>query len=51
MLNQAADALGLSHWTAANKRESKISPIKLGRRVLIEPTRLMEQGRGEKVVQ
>ena len=51
-LKEAADAVGLSHWTLRQYiREGKISAIKLGRRVLIEPAeleRLVEQGRGGK---
>jgi excisionase family DNA binding protein len=51
-LKEAADAVGLSHWTLRQYiREGKISAIKLGRRVLIEPAeleRLIDQGRGGK---
>ena len=49
-LRQAAEALGLSHWTLrAWVRQGKVQAVRLGRRVLIEPSelqRLIEQGRG-----
>jgi excisionase family DNA binding protein len=51
-LKEAAEAVGLSHWTLRQYiREGKVQAIKLGRRVLIEPgelERLIEQGRSEK---
>jgi excisionase family DNA binding protein len=53
-LKEAADAVGLSHWTLRQYvKQGKIHAIKLGRRVLIEPEelqRLIEQGRGGKQV-
>jgi len=49
-LKEAAETVGLSHWTLRQYiREGKIAAIRLGRRVLIEPgelERLVEQGRG-----
>ncbi len=51
-LRQAAEAVGLSHWTLrAYIRQGKIRGLKIGRRVLIEPSeleRLVRQGRIEK---
>ncbi len=51
-LKEAADAVGLSHWTLRQYiKQGKLHAIKLGRRVLIEPKelqRLIEQGRGGK---
>ncbi len=51
-LKEAAEAVGLSHWTLRQYiRQGKISAIRLGRRVLIEPSeleKLIEQGRGGK---
>jgi excisionase family DNA binding protein len=51
-LKEAAEAVGLSHWTLRQYvREGKVAAIRLGRRVLIEPSelqRLVEQGRGGK---
>jgi len=51
-LKEAAEAVGLSHWTLRQYiRDGKITAIRLGRRVLIEPSeleRLVEQGRGGK---
>ncbi len=48
-VESAAKVLSLSPWTIrAYIREGKIRPIRIGRRVLIEPTevrRLIEQGR------
>lgn len=48
-LRQAAEAVGLSHWTLrAYIRQGRIRAVKVGRRVLIEPSelqRLIEQGR------
>jgi excisionase family DNA binding protein len=50
-LKEAAEAVGLSHWTLRQYvREGKVKAIRLGRRVLIEPDelkRLVEQGRGK----
>jgi excisionase family DNA binding protein len=51
-LQEAAEAVGLSQWTLRKYvREGKIAAIRLGRRVLVEPSelhRLVEQGRGGK---
>jgi excisionase family DNA binding protein len=48
-LRQAAEAVGLSHWTLrAYARQGKIRAVRIGRRLLIEPgelQRLVEQGR------
>ena len=48
-LRQAAEAVGLSHWTLrAYVRQGKIRAVRIGRRLLIEPselTRLVEAGR------
>jgi len=48
-LRQAAEAVGLSHWTLrAYVRQGKIRAVKIGRRILIEPSelqRLIEEGR------
>ena len=48
-LKEAADAVGLSHWTLRQYvRQGKLHAIKLGRSVLIEPAelqRLIKQGR------
>jgi len=48
-LRQAAEAVGLSHWTLrAYVRQGKIRAVKIGRRILIEPSelqRLVEEGR------
>ena len=48
-LRQAAEAVGLSHWTLrAYVRQGRLRALKIGRRVLIEPSelqRLIEQGR------
>ena len=48
-LRQAAEVVGLSHWTLrAYVRQGKIRAVKIGRRVLIEPSelqRLVEEGR------
>jgi excisionase family DNA binding protein len=48
-LRQAAEAVGLSHWTLrAYIKQGRIRALKIGRRVLIEPSelqRLIEQGR------
>ena len=51
-IKEAADAVGLSHWTLRQYiRQGKVKAVRLGRRVLIEPSelqRLIEQGRGVK---
>ena len=48
-LREAAASVGLSHWTLrAWLRHGKLRSVRLGRRVLIEPSelrRLVEQGR------
>ena len=48
-LRDAAASLGLSHWTLRDWiRRGKLKPVRLGRRVLVEPAelaRLVEQGR------
>jgi excisionase family DNA binding protein len=48
-VRQAAEAVGLSHWTLrAYVRQGKIKAVKIGRRLLIEPAelqRLVEAGR------
>jgi len=48
-LRQAAEAVGLSHWTLRSYvRQGKIRAVKIGRRILIEPAelqRLVEDGR------
>ena len=48
-LRQAAEAVGLSHWTLRlYVRQGKIRALKIGRRVLVEPSelqRLIQQGR------
>ena len=48
-VRQAAEAVGLSHWTLrAYVRQGKLKALKIGRRVLIEPNelqRLVESGR------
>lgn len=48
-LKEAALAVGLSHWTLRTFiREGKLRCVRLGRRVLIEPSelqRLVEEGR------
>lgn len=48
-LRQAADAVGLSHWTLrAYIRQGRIRAVKIGRRVLVEPAeleRLVASGR------
>ena len=48
-LRQAAEAVGLSHWTLrAYVRQGKIRAVKIGKRILIEPSelqRLVEEGR------
>jgi excisionase family DNA binding protein len=51
-LKEAAESVGLSHWTLRQYvREGKVKAVRLGRRVLIEPSeleRLIEQGRSGK---
>jgi excisionase family DNA binding protein len=48
-LKEAAEAVGLSHWTIRKYiREGKLRAVRLGKRVLVEPSelqRLVEQGR------
>jgi excisionase family DNA binding protein len=48
-LKEAAEAVGLSHWTIRKFiREGKLRSVRLGKRVLVEPEelqRLIEQGR------
>lgn len=48
-LKEAAESLGLSHWTLrAYVRQGKIKSVRIGRRVLVEPSeleRLIERGR------
>ena len=48
-LRQAAEAVGLSHWTLrAYIKQGRLRALKIGRRVLIEPAELkhlIEQGR------
>jgi len=40
-LRQAAEAVGLSHWTLrAWIRQGKVAAVRLGRRVMIEPGEL-----------
>jgi excisionase family DNA binding protein len=50
-IKDAAAMLGLSHWTLRQYiREGRIRAVRIGRRVLIEPSeleRLIEQGRSE----
>ena len=50
-VKEAAAALGLSHWTLRQYiREGKLKAVRIGRRILIEPSelqRLVEQGRTE----
>ena len=42
-LRQAAEALGLSHWTLrAWVRQGKVKAVRLGRRVLVEPAELQK---------
>lgn len=51
-LKEASDAVGISRWTLRQYiKQGKLTAIRLGRRVLIEPDelqRLIEQGRGGK---
>lgn len=48
-VEEAAETLALSPWTVrAYIRQGKITPVRIGRRVLIEPReiqRVIEQGR------
>ena len=48
-LKEAAEAVGLSHWQLRKYiREGKLQAVRLGKRVLVEPSelqRLVEQGR------
>ena len=48
-LREAAELIGLSHWTLRQYiRDGKLKAVRIGRRVLIEPSelqRLIEQGR------
>jgi excisionase family DNA binding protein len=50
-LKQAAELTGLSHWTLRQYiRDGKLKAIRIGRRVLIEPSelhRLVDAGRSE----
>ena len=50
-LKEAADMLGISHWTLrAYIRQGHLKAIRIGTRVLIEPSeleRLIEQGRSK----
>ena len=48
-LREAADAVGLSHWTLRKLiAEGKLSAVRVGRRVLVEPQalrQLVERGK------
>ena len=50
-LREAAELTGLSHWTLRQYiRKGKIRAVRIGRRVLLEPSelaRLVEAGRSE----
>jgi excisionase family DNA binding protein len=50
-LREAAELTGLSHWTLRQYiRDGKLNAIRIGRRVLIEPSelqRLIDAGRPE----
>lgn len=50
-IEQAAEMLALSPWTVRlYVRQGKIRPVRIGRRVLIEPPeirRIIEEGRGQ----
>lgn len=50
-LREAAEMTGLSHWTLRKYiRKRRLQPIRIGRRVLLEPAeleRLIAQGRTE----
>jgi excisionase family DNA binding protein len=40
-LVEASEALGISHWTLRRYiREGKIRPVRIGRRVLLQPAEL-----------
>lgn len=42
-LKEAAEAVGLSHWTIRKFiREGKLRSVRLGKRVLVEPEALQE---------
>jgi excisionase family DNA binding protein len=49
-LREAAEAVGLSHWTLRKLiAEGKLPAVRVGRRVLVEPEalrQLVERGRG-----
>ena len=49
-IEEAAESLALSPWTVRlYVRQGKIRPVRIGRRVLIEPQeirRIVEEGRG-----
>ena len=51
-IEEAAEVLGLSAWTVrAYVRKGRINPVRLGRRVLIEPCeieRVIAEGRGQR---
>lgn len=51
-VRQAADAVGLSHWTIRQYiRAGKIRAVRIGKRILVEPEeleRLVNAGRGER---
>lgn len=53
-VEETAEALGLSPWTIRlYLRQGKIRPVRIGRRVLIEPEeirRIVEAGRSESAV-
>jgi excisionase family DNA binding protein len=53
-IEEAAESLALSPWTVRlYVRQGKIRPVRIGRRVLIEPQeirRIVEEGRGESAV-
>jgi len=50
-IEEAAELWGVSAWTVrAYVRQGKINPVRIGRRVLIEPReiiRVIEEGRGK----
>ena len=51
-LKDAADALGLSHWTLRSYvKQGKLAAVRIGKRILIEPSalqQLIEKGRQAK---
>jgi excisionase family DNA binding protein len=51
-IEQAAEIWGVSAWTVrAYVRQGKITPVRIGRRVLIEPceiARIVAEGRGKR---